>query len=114
MRPQQLVFFTGLLLLMSHLALASHQVIRFSLSQPGTTAVLLRVAEARGFDVWASNATWMDIMLPYTALPGVSKMEIPFTVLIENVENSVAAHLKEVKVWSTFTGCTASPLPIPP
>lgn len=96
--------FLCMLFSLVYLSSASHKLLRFSINGSLNSSQLLHeIADKRSFDVWASNPSWLDLMIPETDLNEAAQLGVPFIVVMNNVESMIEEHLREVKVhWITL------------
>ena len=80
-----------------------HRVLRFGLANDLDGEQRLRLGaavRALGLDLWAEHPEWADVQVPDVLLPQVAALNIPHTVMIEDLQALVDLERFSIQVSS--------------
>jgi hypothetical protein len=82
-----------------------HQVLRFSLvGDDGEKRVRLGSAvRSLGLDLWAEHPDWADVQVPANLRENVDALGLPYTVLIDDLQNLINLERLSIEVRPIFT-----------
>jgi hypothetical protein len=81
-----------------------HQVLRFSLvGDDGEKRVRLGAAvRSLGLDLWAEHPNWADVQVPANLRENVDALGLPYTVLIDDLQNLINLERLSIQVPPTI------------